>query len=77
MRRPITLRDFLLRYPSSSLSPAEKEALRHEREIEAQERLDLHCLEMAVTDGSDEPNVPEQDTAPTETKAEETVVQAP
>lgn len=68
MARPLTLRDFLLRYPSSSLSPTERETLRHERETRSQESPDLELGGMSVTDGSeDEPEVSGADTSPTQT----------
>lgn len=78
MARPLTLRDFILRYPSSSLSPTEREALRHERELRSQESPDLEVCGMAVTDGSeDEPEVPGADASPTVPQAEAEEVAAP
>lgn len=78
MARHITLRDFILRYPSSSLSPIEKEALRHEREMRSQESPDLPGIGMAVTDGSDEDlAVLEADTSPHAPEAQTAEADAP
>lgn len=65
-----TLRDLILRVPSSSLSPAEREALRHERA--PSQESPVPCAEMDVTDGH-VPEETEQEPAPAQAQTAETV----
>lgn len=70
-----TLRDVILRCPSSSLSPTEKEALQHARVYDPRESSNLPFLEMAVIDGSDDPEeATGPDTAPPETASKTPMV---
>lgn len=50
-KRAVSFREFILRYPSPSLSTSEEEALRHEREKYPHESPTLPCAGMDCTDG--------------------------